>query len=588
MSQTWHWAAAVMGAVVLSSPASAGGAIPIALNNQAGTVGLVATHTPDSPAIPYLHEWMTGGMGVGDFNRDGAPDLYWISGGGMPDKLFINNGAGSFTDEAAAWGLGELHCGSGASVGDYDGDGFPDIYVTSFGQAGNIGPGHNRLYRNNGNGSFTDVAAAAGVEFTSPTVSNGYGSAFGDYDLDGDLDLFVTTHTTQGGASPESDGNRLYRNNGDGTFTDFTEASGIAAAVDGVRAFQPAFADMNGDLYPELLIAADFATIRYVLNHGDGTFTDVTGQSGTGVDDNGMGQTVADIDNDGVLDWYVTSVHLEYEYSPVTPGTGNMLYVGQGSHLFLEESIDRGVNDGGWGWGTVAVDLDHDGWQELVEVNGWPGDVEFQGERAKLFYNDGTGGFSEAATGAGFDSTHDGRSVVYLDGDLDGDLDIAVGNYLGPLEYYRNDSPAGNWLHVVFDTSNNGLLAPDGFGTLVTATAGGVSQVRYMDSSPSFLATSEQAVHFGLGAAATVDELRIGWARGQVTVMTDVAANQRLTITSPRLGDIDADGTIGINDFLFLIGNWGPVTGPANMAADFDADGMIGITEFLYVLGNWG
>ena len=567
------------------------GAVPatgqVTLTEDAAGAGLVATHAPVEDNFPGLFEIMTGGMAVGDFDRDGHQDLFWVSGGGGPDKLFINNGDGTFADQAAQWGLTDWHCGNGVSVGDYNGDGFLDIYVTSFGLVSEVGgaAGRHRLYRNSGKGTFTEVAAQAGVQYTSADVADGFGSAFGDYDLDGDLDLFVTCWS-------DPYGNRLYRNNGDGTFTDATVYAGINSSdMEFVLSgFQPAFVDMNGDLYPELLIAGDFTTSRYFVNNGDGTFTDFTMRAGTGLDANGMGQTVADFDNDGFLDWYVTSIHLEEPWNSNVPGTGNMLYLGRGDHTFDEVSLQTGLNDGGWGWGTVAADLDHDGWQEIVEVNGWP-EIPWGHDRNKLFYNLG-GYFMDIAVTAGFDSTHCGRSLVCLDADDDGDLDLAVGNEGGPLQFYRNETTAapgaGNWLRIALDTSTNPLLAPDGFGTLVVAVAGEQSWIRYLNGSPSYLATSELTVHFGLGGIAQLDELRIEWARGQVTVLTAVCANQHMIITAPVPGDLDADGTVGQPDFYELLARWGPVDTSDGLAADLNADGLVGIVDLLILLRNWG
>jgi len=367
-----------------------------------------------------------------------------------------------------------------------------------------------------------------------------------------------------------------------------TMASGIGATIDGVRGFQPAFVDMDGDLYPELLLTGDISTSRYYINNGDGTFTDATGSSGTGLDANGMGQAIADFDLDGNFDWYVTSIHLEREWTPLVPGTGNMLYMGRPGHQFVENSIAARVNDGGWGWATLAVDLDHDGLEEILEVNGWPQGTNWIGERGKLFYNNGNGAFTEMALAAGFDTTNDGRSMVYLDVELDGDLDIIVGNNVGPLEYYRNDTGTGSWLRLTLDTGANALLAPDGFGTKVVATAGGQVYRRFMSSSPSYLATSEPVVHFGLGNAKTVTELRIEWSRGQVTIMTGVPVDQHLLVAGPRLGDLDGDGIIGITDFLGLLGSWGPVGTKTGMIADLDADGLVGITDLLILLASWG
>ena len=159
----------------------------------------------------------------------------------------------------------------------------------------------------------------------------------------------------------------------------------------------------------------------------------------------------------------------------------------------------------------------------------------------------------------------------------------------GALTYYRNDTAGGNWLRVTFDTTGNPLLAPDGFGTRVLATVGTQTYVRYVSSSPSYLSTSEPQIHFGLGAAVTVDELRVEWPRGYVSTLTGVAANTQLTVIAPALGDLDADGVVGIADFLALLAGWGPCpVPPAGCLGDLDTDGVVGIADFLTLLGNWG
>jgi len=579
------WSAVASSAVLVAVVPALG---QVTLTEWTSNAGLTAIHQPDETGIPGPQEWMTGGLGIGDFNVDGCMDIYWVGGGSTSDRLFISacDGSGTFTDQAPAWGLAEPHCGNGVAIGDYDGDGLPDIYVTSFGVpgAGDNGPGQHRLYHNEG-GTFTEVAAAAGVNYSCPPNTGnpaGFGAAFGDYDLDGHLDLCVVSWWGT------DNGFRLYNNNGDGTFTDVT-ATALGGAVDMVWGFQPAFVDMDGDRYPELLIAADFESSRYFVNNADGTFTDVTGPSGTGLDDNGMGQAVADFDNDGLLDWYVTSIHKD------TPepddNVGNMLYLAQGDHVFVEESVDAGANNGGWGWGTIAVDLDHDTWTDIVEINGRPdlcGQGEWACEQGYLFWNAGDAEFTDIATTAGFDHADQGRGLVYLDADNDGDLDIVVATNAGPLTYYRNDTNGGTWLRIVLDTSTNPLLAPDGFGTRVIASIGELSYVRYLSSSPSYLSTSEPSIHFGFGGAHTVDELRVEWARGYVSTFTGVATNVQLTITAPALGDLDADGVVGITDFLELLASWGPcMPPPAACLADLDNDGLVGITDFLALLAGW-
>ncbi|KAA3606068.1 MAG: CRTAC1 family protein [Planctomycetota bacterium] len=486
-------------------------------SDQTIPAGVAMTHMED-PAL--MANPMIAGGAAGDFNRDGWPDLYVIGGGGTPDRLFLNNGDGTFRDEAAAWGLSELHHGSGCSAADFNNDGWLDIYVTSFGPAGQPRQtGQHRLYRNNGNGSFSNVAAAAGVHETTQGMPDGYGSAWGDYDLDGDLDLFVTGWEFTNG------GNRLFQNNGDETFTDVTSAAGVFSLS--MKGFAPTFADMDGDLYPELIAIADAGTSRYYINNGDGTFTRLQpNPSGFG-SLNGMGVAIGDLNDDGLLDFYGTSVYWG-------PGSGNMVWFNQGDHVYLQDSQNAGVDDGGWGWAPVFLDCNRDGMLDIAETNGWA-TPPFDVYPSKLFVNQGDGTFSESSQSAGLHHDYQGRGMLNFDYDLDGDQDLVIFANQDDLKLFRNDCPAsnGNTLRVTLDTSAHSGLAADGIGTRLKAVfASGQQQIRYMDSRTSYLSQSELAVEFGVGLASQVDELWVQWADGSLTVLGPVAANQSLRVAS--------------------------------------------------------
>ena len=550
---------------------------------QSEAVGLDVVHDPSG--LMATQWYMSGGIAVGDFNRDGHQDVFVISGDGQ-DHLFINDGTGQFTDEATDWGLTDLHAGIGASAGDYNNDGWLDLYVTSWGEVGEgAQPGEHRLYQNYNGQQFIEVAKDAGVEFSASTVGGGYGSAWGDYDLDGDLDLFVAHWYAFAGTN----GNTLYRNNGDGTFTDVTnEALEYSGPVWG---FQPVFADMNGDRYPDILLAADFQTSHYFINNGDETFTENTSASGLGLDDNGMGSTIGDFNNDGLLDWYVTSIHKD-EPEP-DDNSGNMLYINQGNNVFDELSEQASCNDGGWGWGTVAVDLDHDGRLDIVEVNGRPGS-SWADEQAYLYHNvtsrGGSTMFEEIAVESGLEHYANQTSVVAFDADGDGDRDVISFANSEQLKYFENTTNAiGAWLRVQLDTSNHPLLAPDGFGTRLEATANGKTYVRYVDGRPSYLATGEIPAHFGLGEATTVEELRIEWSQGYDTILTDIAVNQTITVDAPPLGDVTGDGTVNVEDLLTLLAAWGPCPDGAQVCpADTNGDNKVDVNDLLTLLANWG
>jgi hypothetical protein len=497
-------------------------AATVAFSDQTVSAGLL--FTPGSPVDMGSKEMYHGGS-VGDFNRDGWPDLFLIGGGMTADALFINNGNGTFTNQAAAWGVDAVHRGRGSTVGDYNADGWPDLYVTSGGDLGGADRiSQHRLYENNGNGTFTERGVAAGVNETSVLYATATGAAFGDYDLDGDLDLFVAGWEPVTCFISPCDQNRLFQNQGDGTFIDITSAAGISTSFDG---FSPRFVDMNGDRYPEIIVAADFHTSRYFVNDGDGTFTNRTGASGTGQDDNGMGTTVGDFNHDGLPDWYVTSIWRDGTFQD-----GNYLYVNQGGDTYAVLPEVAGARNGGWGWGTEAVDFDHDGWVDIIETNGWWETTEWTGETAYLFRNNGDMTFSEVQNGSGFTHFGQGRSLLTLDYDRDGDMDVVVTSHSEPVQLFRNDISGvdANWIELALDTSASPTLAPDGYGAKVTATAGGATQTVWLNGGSSYLGRSQPVVHFGLGAETTAD-LVVNWSDGTTTSMPGVAVNQILTVT---------------------------------------------------------
>jgi hypothetical protein len=508
----------------------------VAFSDQTASAGLTFSTAPavDAPGLP-----MWGGTSIGDFNRDGWPDVFVAGGGRVADKLFINNGNATFTDQAASWGLTDLYRGNGTAVGDYDNDGDLDIFVTSAGDmSGGVNASQHRLYQNNfaqGSSSFTNVAAAAGVNFTSATVFFPFGASFGDYDLDGDLDLFVSTWSPPDGTP--NDGNRLFRNNGNGTFTDVTVDAGVFDTT--IHGFSPRFVDMNGDRYPELLLTNDFVSSRYFVNNGNGTFTNRTVLSNTAKDRNGMGTTVGDFNNDGLIDWYVTSIYTAAK----RPNNGNIMYLNRGGNIFTQLPESVGVSDGGFGWGTVAIDFDHDGWQDLAETNGWM-ESEYQNEPSYLYRNNGNMTFTEVHAAAGLVNTHAGKGLVHFDYDLDGDMDILItsNNFNGsdpltaggPISLYRNDlsGAATNWLQVRLDTTGTGL-APDGFGSRLRIKVDGTYRYFALVGGSNFLGQSELVAHFGVGAASVIDELYVVWSNGSTTLLQGVGANQSLTLVPP-------------------------------------------------------
>ena len=541
--------------------------------------GISFQHLPSPDGYPDLEEWTVAGLAIGDFDRNGWPDIFVCSGGLSPDALFMANGDGTFTDMAGQWGLTDIHCGSGAAAADIDGDGWTDLLVTSFGSstdnAGEIGK--NKLYLNQSGTGFIDVALQSGIAFNSYDIATANGACFGDYDLDGDLDVHIAAW------EDDTDGNRLFRNNGDGTFTDVTVEAGVH--VDVLFGFQGAFVDMDGDGWPELLLAADFETSRYFRNNRDGTFTDVTIESGTGLDDNGMGHCIGDFNNDGLLDWFVTSIHMEVP--PPWMLVGNKLYLNQSGHVYQEAAEPMGVLDGGWGWGTIAIDVDHDRLLDIVMVNGRPAG-EWLNEVPKLYYNLGNE-FIEVGQFVGLVTPAEGRSISSLDFDLDGDMDFVIANNGDRLELYRNDSKdLGSWLTISLDTSKNPQIAPNGFGARIELAEGENTQVRFFDGGPNYLGTNQLIQHFGLADASVIDQIVVHWPRGYTTVLADVPVDQHIVIEAPSIGDLDGNGVIDGGDLGRLLARWGAVQEDlGRMLADLDGDGWVDGVDLGMLLARW-
>ncbi|MEE9294477.1 MAG: CRTAC1 family protein [Phycisphaerae bacterium] len=523
------------------------------------------------------------GGAVGDFNKDGWQDLFVLGGGGgsQPlDKLFMNKGLNqegkvTFTNEAQAAGVARAHVGIGAAVADVNGDGWLDIYVTSFGNLsgwegtncdGSTLDGCHLLYINHGvdsNGQlneFTEEAHAYGIAGNDPGGGNPYlrsafGAAFGDYDLDGDLDLAVAVYQNRAVRFFEFDA----------MASRFTEKTDEIIPDSSNMGFSLRFVDLTGDRYPELLVAMDFGNSRLFVNvdrDGKRVLLDsraatcgtlepiepfVCGIGGQGF---GMGNTVGDYNGDGRLDWLYTSI-----YSGASPG--NSLWID--SHppcepcdqSFVDEAALRGVADGGFGWGAISIDADHDGDVDIVETNGGvalgclPGS-EHCSDPSYYFENipDPTEGFIfqriDLDESPGDNARQSGRGIVNFDYDNDGDQDVVVFHINLRHVLWENTTidgavPTGrNFLRVLLDTCSLPDLAPNGFGTRLIARTGcggwdGPPMVRVIDGGCNHVSQSELSAHFGLGDATNLD-LRVEWADGFVTELPCLSINQTLVL----------------------------------------------------------
>ncbi len=480
-------------------------------------------------------EWQTAGVAVADYDGDGRPDLYVPRIHGQ-DSLFRNQGDGTFVDRAAEAGLAlDLHS-AGAAWADVDEDGDLDLYVTT------VGDVRHYLFINDGAGHFSEEALARGASLVGPDQHVGTTPTFGDIDLDGYLDLYVGEYRTHLALGDGPSYSRLLRNrgvDGPGTFEDITDAAGVNIdgvwksvddpyPVAGTLALTPALIDLDGDDYPDLALSADFHTSRLFWNQGDGTFVDGTLDAGVGTDENGMGGAFADYDRDGDLDWLVTSI------AGASGKTGNHLYRNDGDRHFTEATDAAGVREGFWGWGAAWADFDNDLDLDLVMTNGW-NFSDYLLDPMRLWRNPGDGKpMVESAAALGVTDDRMGRGLVTLDYDGDGDLDIFVANFATTPVLYRNDGDLGNgWLVVRARGSQSD-----------TTSRGAVVEVRpepgdppllQVIGAPTYLGHGDLGAHFGLGPGdAPLAEVRVRWpASGAEVVLQDVARNAVLTVDEP-------------------------------------------------------
>ena len=503
----------------------------------------------------------SGGIAAGDIDGDCWPDIYHPTGDKRADVLYRNRGNGAFEDVSEDWGIVERDFSNGAALVDLDGDGDLDLVTTNLvhpelpsimGQASDDERTHYpTIYRNEGQRRFslwTDLKI--GARFTS------WSFAFGDYDADGDLDA-LSTHwrgSWLGGAQP----NHLWKNNGAERDTAFSPEDGQANLMDMVGktdfTFTGAFSDIDLDGYPDILMASDFESSRLYRNEGDGRFANVTGASQIS-DENGMGAAVSDYDNDGDLDWFVSSV---WDPNGVAEGTwgvtGNRLYRNDGG-VFRDVTETAGVAEGYWGWGACFADFNNDAWPDLFHVNGFDLHIamarhlggpavfaplkrsmlEFEKTPSRLFISDRNGGFVERSADWGIADRKSGRGVVCFDYDRDGDVDILVSNHQDRLLLYRNNArsePDTNFVNISLKGTGKNSRA---IGAKVYVSAGGVTQLQEMQAGGSFLASAPQALHFGLGGAEVIDEVRIVWPRPDYTssVLKTLPVNRFVTIEQP-------------------------------------------------------
>ena len=495
--------------------------------------------------VDFLHHKRSGeaiDMGAGvvilDFNGDGLHDIYVTNSVGA-NALYSNDGDGTFTDVAASAGVDDPDARSNGGCGaDYDNDGDQDLYLTNYGPS--------RLFRNSGDGTFVDVADAAGVVDTH-AVLRSTGCAWGDYDRDGHLDFIVVRHLHEF----EPTALALYHNNADGTFTNVTYLLGDIPGSYPLppndetygniwgAGYQPGWVDFDNDGDLDLYVVNDFGIEIHsnVLWRNDGpapdgtwSFFDASIDSGADVTIYGMALAVGDYDLDGYLDMFVTNIR------------DNVLLRNNGDGRTFTNTMPDVVPDiakigrkDRVTWGATFLDYDNDGDEDLYVVSGQlggPTDANARNQRNVLLRNRGDGTFAKVSSAGGADDPGIGHGAGYLDFNGDGCLDLYVANLGQPAKLFQNVCQSGNsWLTIktVGTTSNR-----DGIGARITVVAGGKAQIREIASGASMMGQNMLEAHFGLGSVTLADSVTVRWPSGKVQTLTGVAVNQRLTITEPR------------------------------------------------------
>jgi hypothetical protein len=517
--------------------------------------GIRFVHNNGAFGKKFLPETMGPGVAFIDYDNDGWPDVFLVNGMDWPGhvqkhstpKLYHNNRDGTFTDVTHKAGLDIEMFGMGVAVGDYDNDGYDDLFVTAYGQS--------HLFHNNGNGTFTDVTQKAGLlgpkEFSTS-------AAWVDYDKDGHLDLVVGNYVqwtqetdlycTLDGKSksyctPESYKGmpvRLWHNRGDGTFEDVTQKAGLAEPTS--KTLGVAVLDYDNDGWPDLLFSNDTQPNKLYRNNGNGTFTEKAVVAGVafsedGVARAGMGVDAGDYDHSGHPSLLITNFANQML----------SLYHNEGNGLFVDEAPRSEIGRASLltlGFGCFFFDYDLDGWPDVLVANGHI-DADIQRVQANvkyampphLFRNIGNGKFAEVTKtlGAGFAAPRVGRGIAYADINNDGRLDVLISTNSGPVYLFRNEAQGTSAANRSLRMKLTGTKSNrDGIGATVKLTSGGETQTQMLRSGSSYLSASELVLTFGLAQREKADGIEIRWPSGQVDRLTDVAAGETVSVTEGK------------------------------------------------------
>ena len=525
-------------------------AVPaVRFENTAAAAGIDFLLRNDAAGRKYQVETMLGGVVVIDFDNDGWPDIYATNGAALPslqksdprfhNRLYRNNRDGTFADVTQRAGISGKGYSMGAAVGDFDNDGWEDLYV--------VGVNENLLYRNNGDGTFADITRIAGVDGRDGSGRKlwSVAAAWLDYDNDGDLDLWVSNYCEWSpGSDPVCGGlarsartycspdsyrgqpNLLYRNEGGQTFKDVSVETGVGKLVG--KGMGVAVSDFNNDGYPDVFVAHDNARNQLFRNTANGRFEEIgipagVAFNGDGRHISGMGADFRDYDGDGRPDIVMTGLRREtFE-----------LFRNVDGQEFADVSAESGIlrlSQPWSGWSCAFVDFDNDGWRDFFVANG---DLDVGGPQPnRLFRNNGRGHFVDVSSEAGPDlqvaRLH--RGAAFADLDNDGRVDVVVSALNEPLEVLMNRGPRRRWLHLKLRGTRSNRSA---LGARVSCRTKSSQQVAWVANSVGYASASDLRVHFGLGEDALATEIEVRWPGGKIQKLEEVAADQVLELVEP-------------------------------------------------------